>query len=70
MFELDFFLFQNTLIAYVQVGAKLGKNVFLTPTKILPTKEDHSPGSFQIALFIYKKFKIKTNTSFLIKINK
>ena len=55
MFELDFFLFQNTLIAYVQVGAKLGKNVFLTPTKILPTKEDHSLGSFQIVLFIYKK---------------
>ena len=32
---------------------KLSKNTFLTPTKTLPTKHDHSLDSFQITLSIY-----------------
>ena len=56
-----------------------GKNVTLTPTKILPKKQDYSPVIFQIALSTYKLdsfFKKKKtykldsqnkNTFFLLK---
>ena len=48
-----------------------GKNATLTPTKILPKKQDYSPVIFQIALSTYKLdsfFQKKTLINQILKI--
>ena len=42
------------LLSTCKIGGQSGKNTSLTPTKTLPTRQDHSLVGFQIALSTFR----------------